>query len=176
MNKKIFSILIIMVLPIFSHPAFGRSIISGQVVDAETEKPIEGAAVFIEWTKRGPGPPGLAGEVTVEVAETLTDSEGRFAIPKYSTWFKDYTMAVYKNGYVCWSNWKIFPGWKDRKGFKLKNKMLIKIERFKEEYSKLEHADFTSSMALGTKGGDFSKAIEREIEMLYEKGRENRGK
>ena len=51
-----------------------------------------------------------------------------------------------------------------------------KMKEFKEEYSKLDHADFTTSMALGTKGGDFSKAIEREIEMLYEKGRENRRK
>ena len=164
MNKRI-AILVFPMLLILSTHAFGRSIISGQVVDAETEKPIEGAAVFIEWTKRGSGPPGLAGEVTVEVAEILTDSEGRFKIPKYSTLFKDYTMAVYKDGYVCWSSWKTFPGWRDRKGFKPKNKMLIKMEKFKEEYSKLEHADFTTSMALGA-GGEFSKAIriEREIQ------------
>lgn len=172
MNKKI-AIFIIPILLMLSTHAFGRSIVSGQVVDAETEKPIEGAAIFIEWTKRGPGPPGLAGEVTVEVAETLTDSEGHFEVPKYSTWFKDYTMAVYMKGYVCWSSWKVFPGWKDRKGFKLKNKMLIKLERFKEEYSKEDHARFTSSISLGTRGGDFNKATkrEREIERYYIKKR-----
>ena len=60
-----------------------RWMITGQVLDAETGKPIEGAAVYIYWGKSGPGPPGLAGGVKVEVAEDLSDTEGLFKIPKY---------------------------------------------------------------------------------------------
>jgi hypothetical protein len=149
--------------------------ISGQVVDAVTEEPVEGAAIFIEWTKSSFGPPGFDYEKTVEVSETLTDSEGRSEIPKYSSLFKDYTMAVYKDGYVCWSSLKVFPGWKDRKGFKLKNTMLIKMERFKEEYSRLEHANFTTSMALGA-GGEFGKAIRLEREIQRDHIKERRRK
>ena len=62
----------------------GKSTVTGRVVDAETGKPIEGAAVHIYWGKPGSGPPGLGGEVKVDVAETLTDADGRFEVPKYN--------------------------------------------------------------------------------------------
>ena len=59
--------------------------IKGRVIDAENGHPIEYAAVFIYWGKRGPGPPGLAADtVPVEVAEVLTDAAGVFELPKYS--------------------------------------------------------------------------------------------
>ena len=118
MSKKLsFSLLILIsILFIISTLAWGRSMITGQVVDAETGKSLEKAAVYIAWFKSGSGPPGLAGSVRVEVAETLIDAEGFFKIPKYSTMFKHYYMAVYKKGYVCWSSRKIFPtyGGKER--------------------------------------------------------------
>jgi hypothetical protein len=143
--------------------ACGRSIIGGQVVDAETGKPIEGAAVYINWTKSGAGPPGLAGTVTVEVAETLTDAEGFFKVPKYSILFKDYSMAVYRKGYVCWSSEKIFPTWEDRKDFKLKNGMVIKLEYFKEGYSREDHGRFTVFMSISRHApGLFDDAINSE--------------
>ncbi len=73
-------------------------------------------------------------------------------------------MIVYKNGYVCWSNSWIFPGWKERKGFKLKNKMVIGLERFKEEYSKEEHAHFTLNLSPGS-NGEFIRATKTESEI-----------
>ncbi len=81
MNKKIV-ILILPVLLILSTQACGRSIISGRIVDAETEQPIKGAAIYVLWTKQELWPPGLAEEVRYEQSETLTDSESRFKIPK----------------------------------------------------------------------------------------------
>ena len=51
----------------------------GQVIDAETRKPIEGAAVVIHWVEaRGT----VAGESTrfKDVKEILTDKEGKWAI------------------------------------------------------------------------------------------------
>lgn len=151
--------------------------IRGQVVDAETGEPIEGAAVYIYWGKRGEGPPGLAADsVKVEIAEDLTNSEGFFNIPKYSTIFKHYDMAVYMKGYVCWSSSKIFPSWKEREGFRLKSDMVIKLDHFKKEYSKEDHARFTVFSKIGvTPNSIFEKAIESERELRQKAHKQKRG-
>jgi len=168
MNRTLSITLLFFLLFMFSVPAFGRSMVTGQVVDAETGKPIENAAVYICWTKPGAGPPGLAGEDIVEVAETLTDSEGSFKIPKYSTFLKQYEFTVYKNGYVCWNSRDIFPTYQKRKDFRIKDGMVIKLEHFKEEYSKEKHAIFTTTSSISSEGV-FSEAIkpEREIEKEF---------
>ncbi len=147
-----------------------RWMVKGQVVDAQTSYPIEGAAVYIYWSKPDWGPPGLtSGRVKVEVAEDLTDTNGEFSVPKYWTWFKHYQMAVYKKGYVCWSNEDIFPSFEERRDFKLKNGMIIKLERFKKEYSKEKHARFTRISAIHRPmPGIFDNAIISELELLYE--------
>jgi len=157
----IYAPVLISILLIFTTSACGRWMIKGQVVDAETGKSIEEAAVFIHWSKMGSGSPGLAGSVHVEVAEDLTDAEGFFKIPKYSTMFKDYDIAVYKKGYVCWSSRKIFPTFEERKYFDLKDGMVIKLEKFKEEYSKVRHAYFTTISATWSRGV-FREAIKEE--------------
>ena len=180
MNAKlsISSLILILTLSIPSTSAWGRSMIKGQVVDAETGKPIKGAAIHIYWGKPGSGPPGLAASgVQVEVAEDLTDGEGFFKVPKYSSLFKHYYMAVYKKGYVCWISEKIFPTYEERKGFKLKNGMVIKLEHFKEGYSRDDHANFTISSKIGTGGPHlFNAAIKTEEELVTEIFRRNRGK
>lgn len=159
-----------------SAPAWGRSMVTGKVVDAQTGDPIEGAAVYIYWEKSGSGPPGLGAKtVIVEVAEDQTDAAGKFTIPKYWTWFKHYQMAVYKKGYVCWSTRKIFPSLEERTDFKLKNGMVIKLERFKEEYSKVKHADFTLISSIHRPGlGVFYNAIRSEIDLLLESKRKKK--
>ncbi|MBU4010372.1 MAG: carboxypeptidase-like regulatory domain-containing protein [Proteobacteria bacterium] len=164
MNRALSISLLFFLLFMFSVPAFGRSMVTGQVVDAETGKPIENAAVYICWTKPGAGPPGLAGEDIVEVAETLTDSEGSFKIPKYSTFLKQYEFTVYKNGYVCWNSRDIFPTYQKRKDFRIKDGMVIKLEHFKEEYSKEKHAIFTTVSSSWSKGV-FDQAIQSEKEI-----------
>lgn len=177
MNVKlsISSLLLMFILLILSTSASARSIITGQVVDAETGKPLENAAIYIYWGKTGSGPPGLAGGVRVEVAEVLSDAKGLFKIPKYSTFFKHYRMAVYKKGYVCWSSEDIFPTYEKRKGFDLEDGMVIKLERFKEEYSKIAHANFTLSSS-SDRRGLFEDAIKSEIEIEREFLRRNRRK
>jgi len=160
-------ILICISLTLTTSACGARWIIKGRVVDAETEKPIEKAAVHISWWKSGSGPPGLAGDVQVEVAEDLTDAEGLFEVPKYSTLLKWYDMAVYKKGYVCWSSEKIFPTWEEKKNFKLRDGMMIKLERFKEEYSREDHARFTVFMSINKKSpGLFDSAIKSEDELF----------
>ena len=178
MNAKlsVSSLILICILLIISTSVWGRSIITGQVVDAETGKPIEKAAVHIEWLKSGSGPPGLAGYERVEVAEDLTDAQGRFKAPNYSTLFKDYRMAVYKKGYVCWSSEDIFPTYEERKGFRLKNGMVIKLERFREEYSREKHAIFTTVSSTSRRGGGlFDNAIKSEDKIVDEIFRKKMG-
>ena len=116
--------------------ACGKTMVTGKVVDAENGNPISGAAVYIYWGKPGSGPPGLGGKVKVGVTETLTDAAGRFEVPKYNSLFKHFYFAVYKQGYVCWSSRKVFPSYEERRDFKLKNGMVIKLEHFIPEYSK----------------------------------------
>ena len=171
MNKTatISLVILITILLVFSTPACGRSIITGQVVDAETGKPIEGAAVYIYWSETGSGPPGLAGQVDVEVAEVLTDPKGLFKAPKYSTWFKDYILVVYMRGYVCWSSERIFPTWEERKGFRLRNGMVIHLKTFRKEYSKDDHARFIVFSSINSSDpGLFNDAIKMERDLFDE--------
>jgi hypothetical protein len=174
-KKTIFLSLITLLVLFFMYSiTFARTIL-GQVVDAETGKPIENAAFFIHWWKET-GLPGLTSGSDVETADGYTDAEGYFKIPKYSTFSKKYRMAIYKKGYVCWRSDYIFPTWEKRKDFKLKNKMVIKLESFRKEYSKLDHAMFTNSSAL-TAGptGIYDKMTEPEGEIEGESFRTNKG-
>ncbi|HOP46393.1 MAG TPA: hypothetical protein PK874_01915 [Desulfobacteraceae bacterium] len=174
-RSSIFSLLLISILLTLSTSACGRWMIKGQVVDAETNNPIENAAVQISWWESDSGPIGLAGSFQVEVAEDLSDEKGLFEVPKYSTLFKWYHMAVYKKGYVCWSSDDIFPTYEKRKDFSLENGMVIKLERFKDEYDKEKHANFTTISAIGRKApGLFDEAIQSERELLYEKAQKRR--
>jgi len=170
-------LILILTLLILSTSACARRMIQGQVVDAATGTPIEKAAVFIYWSKMGAGPPGLASSEKVEIAESLSGVSGFFKVPKYSTLFKDFRMAVYKKGYICWSNEDVFPTYEKRIGFRLKDGVVIKLERFKKEYSKEKHANFTLGSSTGRIGlGLFDKTIKSEREI--EKGflRKNRRK
>lgn len=164
--KIIIQLITIVLLLMISTAGFGRSMITGKVVDAKTGELIEEAAVYIYWSKMGKGPPGLAGYVKVEVAEDLTSKSGEFKIPKYSTWFNEFRMAVYKKGYVCWSSRKIFPSYNKRKGFKLKKGVVIALELFRDEYSKEKHADFTLDSSIGRKSGLFDNAIQIEKDLI----------
>ncbi len=167
-NAKKIRLTICILVCLLNMACGARWMVKGQVVDAQTSYPIEGAAVYIYWGKRGAGPPGLAAEtVEVEVAEDLTDIDGEFSVPKYWPWFIHYHMAVYKKGYVCWSTRKIFPALEERRDFRLKNGMIIKLERFKEEYSKVQHAHFALTSSTHRPGlGVFNEAMKSELELL----------
>lgn len=175
MTKKLtinILVLIYSILVVFK-PAWARSMIQGQVLDSHTGEPIKNAAVQIYWgdTK---GIIGMTYGVEIEVGEDLTDAQGYFKIPKYS-WFKGYHyyMHIYKKGYVCWNKDKIFPTYEERKNFRLKDGMVIKLEGFKEEYSKEKHAIFAISVFYGPKY-IYDKATKSEQELLYRIAQERR--
>ena len=150
-----------------------RIIITGKVVDLETRKPIERAAVFIEWMQ-SKGMPGLSYSSKIESFETLSDSEGSFEVPVYSIRANGFKLIVYKKGYVCWSSERVFPSLEKTTDFLLKDGMLIKLEPFKAEYSPQEHAVFVMQSSVGSKGY-FFEAIENErrIERDYIRTRSN---
>src|SRR5262245_26549811 len=77
----------------------------GQVVDAETGRPLGGALVFASWgfeVGRGFVQPGGAHSVTVE-----TDSDGRYQLPRLASWpararVMRFTLVAYKRGYIAY--------------------------------------------------------------------------
>lgn len=123
--------------------------INGIVVDAETGRPIEGAVILVEWMEEK-GLPGLRISESYKVVEVMTDKEGKAHIEGVFSPFVDPPyVAVYKKGYVAWSNRFIFPNYKKRTDFKWENDYMFKLEKFKEEYSYQKHVSFISNAVRG---------------------------
>jgi len=76
----------------------------GQVIDAEAQEPITGAAVLALYYKSTPGVGGSV-SLAVDAQETLTDSKGEFHIPSGMRWFSFYRgfteerIIIFKPGY-----------------------------------------------------------------------------
>jgi len=88
--------------PIFYEPEF-----NGQILDIDTKEPVAGAVVVVEYIKVAMGVG--AGQVSsiIGVQETLTDKNGKFRIPSYTTlvqplftWKGDSVFLVFKPGYA----------------------------------------------------------------------------
>jgi len=148
--------------------------ITGTVVDSETEEPIEGAVVLVEWTKTKGF--GLTYTESYKVIEAITDKEGKATVSGvFNPMVNPPDITIYKKGYVAWNNKFIFPNYKKRKDFKWQSEYVFKLERFKPEYTYSEHWDFIndvihSGIALGKK--DLIKsAIEWEEDKAFEEKR-----
>lgn len=114
---------------------------TGTVVDAESGEPIEGSVVLIEWTKtKGLG---LTYTTSYKIVEAITNKEGKYsASGVINPLINPPNVTVYKKGYVAWNDEFIFPDYRPREGFKNKNRMSIKLQRFKKHYSYDEHISF----------------------------------
>jgi hypothetical protein len=117
--------------------------ITGRVIDAETNQPIEGAVVLVEWTvTKGYG---LTYTESAKVAETLSDKNGNFDLPGcYNPFVNKPDVTVYKKGYVAWNNNFIFPRYEKRMDFKWEG-YTFKLELFKKEYFFDDHISFIRS-------------------------------
>ena len=88
----------------------------GKVIDAETKEPIEGAVVVAIYEKHTliSGPGGGYSSV-IKVKETLTDKNGEFYFPPYTTLIQpnsieDYAeFIIYKPGYGSYPNYQVTP-------------------------------------------------------------------
>jgi hypothetical protein len=85
---------------VVSHPMY-----EGQVLDLETQEPIEGAAVVAIYMTDVLTPVDTLSN-TIKVREVVTDSEGRFKLPSCTTIVMplsvkdDTTFVIYKPGYL----------------------------------------------------------------------------
>ncbi len=94
---------------IYHKPAF-----KGRVIDAETKEPIKGAVVVAAYQKSTMGVPHRYSTI-IKVKETLTDKQGEFYIPSYTTltqplsWSDMVTFTIYKPGYGNFPKQHIIP-------------------------------------------------------------------
>ena len=151
--QRLFILLVL--LGLISGCYFG---ITGRVIDAETNLPIEGAVVLVEWTKtKGIG---LTYTESDKVAEVLSDKDGKFGLPGcYNPFANPPALAIYKKGYVTWSNRWIFPGWKKRTEFNWESGKIYKLDKFKDTFSYIDHYGFTTSAINSTIGGPNDKRL-----------------
>lgn len=153
---------------------------SGRVIDAETNQPIEGAVVLVEWTKTK-GFPGLTHTESAKVAETLSDKEGNFDLPGcYNPFVNEPNITAYKKGYVAWSSRWIFPTWEKRTDFKWQSGNMYSLNKFKDTYSYVDHDGFISRSINDTIGwenkGLFIKIYYASEESLIIRERSERDK
>jgi hypothetical protein len=151
-----------------------KHIINGQVVDAETDQPIKGAAVAIRWFENQSD--NNSGAVdTFDAAQDLSNKDGSFNIPDHPD--KNLVMAVYKEGYITWSSRSSFSNGKKkaaitRQNPRIEDGMEVRLEPLKEGDSQDQHAGFTVLVAeevTTSKKSPFYKAIKP----LFKRWRDN---
>jgi hypothetical protein len=78
----------------------------GKVVDAGTKEPIEGAVVVVLYERWKFGGPGGGNTLPMDAKETLTDKNGEFFFPAYSTLIgplsrsSEASFIIFKPGYM----------------------------------------------------------------------------
>lgn len=172
---KVKNILLILLLALISIGCDRE--FKGKVVDAETDRPIEGAVVLVEWLTIK-GLPGLTHTESVKVIEAVTDKDGKFTI--VGALKQAPHVTVYKKGYVAWNNKYIFPDYKKRTDFKLENGLVFRLERFKELFGYVAHESFITSainVSLGAEQKQFFlkeyRGSEEEL-VIKERNRKNK--
>jgi len=136
--------------------------ISGSVIDAETQQPIEGAVVLAEWTKtKGYG---FTYTESYKVVEAVSDKEGKVKIEGCLCLFTNPPdVTVYKKGYVAWNNKFIFPKYEKRTDYMRQNDSDFKLYKYQDTYSRKDHISFIhGSINYGLTGSQ-KKSIEDAI-------------
>ncbi|MBI2411992.1 MAG: hypothetical protein HYV24_02115 [Deltaproteobacteria bacterium] len=120
MKKGLVSFITILISVFASSPSFADWLVfhkpafHGKVIDAETKEPIEGAVAVAIYNKKTIG---IAESYTViiDVKETLTDRNGEFHFPSYTTltqplsWEYVTDFIIYKPGYGNFPNGRVYP-------------------------------------------------------------------
>lgn len=87
---------------------------SGQILDQETKQGIEGAAVVALYHKWTMGLGAGSTHPVIHVREAVTDKDGRFHIPPYTTLIlpfsgsDDISFIIYKPGYIGIDRYHVF--------------------------------------------------------------------
>jgi hypothetical protein len=119
---------------------------SGQVLDSETDKPVEKAVVHASWAfERGMGfvAPRGAAELALE-----TDANGRYRVPKLtelpgglSMRVARFTLVVYRRGYVAYRSDSLFPDQAPRHDF-VQRGNVVRLTPWSPELSHARHMAF----------------------------------
>jgi hypothetical protein len=103
-----------------------------------------------------------------KIVEVETGKEGKFTISCPLNPFVDSPeIVVYKEGYVAWRNDYIFQTLEKRKYITVSSRT-IKLERFKDYYSKEKHHSFMSQGLIGVTLEKTPKYFEAEGKELEE--------
>jgi hypothetical protein len=125
--------------------------ITGKVIDSITGKPIEGALVVAQWTKKHGF--GLTYHELILITETQTDKEGNFSLTKTpkDRFVEPPEMIIYKEGYIPWRNDMIFPGGTDSliKNNEWENNVTYKLDMFTNKYKVRQLYDFLDYGMMG---------------------------
>lgn len=182
-NNLRLAIMLILVAPLFASCGMHHNI-KGQVINAQTGEPLEGAVVAINWIRYNIAPPGYpTPKERYGTTEDITDSQGKFTIPKYT--IGTHFMGIYKPGYVCWSSDTIFnPDGRNeeemfvRRWVKAKNGMVVELEPKNENFPEVEHASFTLDVEgrVSTSSANFYRVVAKERKFYIDHIDKNRRK
>jgi hypothetical protein len=118
----------------------------GMVVDADSDRPIQGALVAASWAfERGVG---FQAPLATREVVTETGPDGRYEIPRLdtlpsglSTRVRRFTVIVYHRGHVGWrSDWR-FPSRTPRRDFSQRGNR-VRLEKWLPTYPHAEHLVF----------------------------------
>jgi hypothetical protein len=135
------------VRPDSAAPGSLRGPFTGRVLDATTKTPIAGALVYAAWTlERGTGLPEPAGSREVVGS---TDAGGNYKIAELEslpahTRVTDFTLLVYKRGYVAYRSDRRFHDLGPRMDFAQTGNQVL-LERWRNELSHARHLRFVGS-------------------------------
>jgi len=120
-----------------------RGPFDGQVVDADSERPLAGVLVEATWAfEDGRGFPGPHGSY---VFATRTNPDGRYRVPALpelpeglSSRIRRFTLLVYQQGFVGWRSDRRFPGAEARRDFtQWGNK--VRLDKWQPTYAHAQH-------------------------------------
>jgi len=120
---------------------------SGRVVDATTHAPIAGALVYAAWTfERGTG---LAEPAGAKEFVGSTDAAGNYKVPRLDklpggTRVTDFTLLVYKRGFIAYRSDRRFADLGMRMDFAQDNNQVL-LERWRNDLSHARHLRFVGA-------------------------------
>jgi hypothetical protein len=106
---------IIITTPSHAWLIYNKPTFKGKVIDAETKKPIDGAVVVVTYSKKAIRVAPELVSIIVDVKESLTDNDGIFYIPSFTTiidpfsWSKEVTFIIFKPSYGSFPDWRVSP-------------------------------------------------------------------
>lgn len=130
--------------------------LKGKILDIDTKQPIEGAVVVVEYKKATLGLGAGSISSIIDVRETLTDKQGNFRIPSYTTviqpfsWQIPNTVIIFKPGYASLktgaSNFigqmPVKEGswhWSKKLKYRMHGAGIVELPRFKEAEERRLH-------------------------------------